>query len=238
MSLPLASDEQRDLIISVSTHRGDRRLSPLEVAVLFRRAIDAGATVDACAEAVGLTGPTMVRRFLRLLELAPDLREVVGWGRTPASLAFTAGSEIARVPSDQQLFLAPEALRVGLTTSEIKAVVQRLLRSDRTPAQAVEEILKTRPRIERRHVFIGRFDEAAPLDRLAGKTETQRNRALTNAVFQVFGVIPLGARLTRTGFVITADDSLARSLHGDTDFEETILAALEKSEHLSDDASH
>ena len=230
MSLPLTPAEQRDLILSVSTHRGERRLSPTEVARLFRRAMDQGASAAICAETVGLRDSTMVRRFLRLLELSPDQQELVGWGSTETSVSFTAAAEIARLPAEAREYLMREALSTGLKSSELKAVVQRLQRSDRTPEQAVEEALRMRPRVERRHVFVGRFDDRQRPSSLLERAEKERDRSFGDLVVRAYGAAPLATRLTHSGFVITADDELASRIYDDGDFEATIIEALRASE--------
>jgi hypothetical protein len=226
MTLPLAPGEVRDLIISTSTHQGKRRLSPVDVAALFAKATAGGASKKECAEIVGFADATMVGRFLRLLDLAPLLHDMIGWGRSDASLAFTAGAELARLPPTAHEFLAPEALRLGLTTAEVKSIVQRLLRSDVTASQAVAETLRLRPQIERRHVFVGRFGAGVPSQALSSLSEDERAQMLVEVVRDLYGEPPVGARLTPTGFVVTAADDLAAAMRASGDFEDNVGKAI------------
>jgi ParB-like chromosome segregation protein Spo0J len=226
MTLPLAPDEVRDLITSTSTHQQTRRLSPMDVALLFRKALDGGASKSDCAEAVGFADATMVGRFLRLLDLAPRIQAMIDWGSSDASLSFTSGTELAHLPVEDQEELAPEALRHGLRTGEIKAIVQRLRRSDVSPAQALEEVLKSRPHIEQRHVFVGKFGDPATTAALSATTEDERQALLNALVRDLFGESPIAVRLTPTGFVVTAAEKLAVAMRADKDFEAAIEKAI------------
>ncbi len=76
----LTNEERRQLLLSVGTHRGQRPLSPFEVAELFARAISKGATLAECAAAASLEGTTWVSRFLRLLKLPSTVTHLVDWG--------------------------------------------------------------------------------------------------------------------------------------------------------------
>jgi hypothetical protein len=103
-------------------------------------------------------------------------------------------------------------------------------RSDRSPQQAVEEIIRLRPRVERRHIFIGRFEPGQGLpDELLELGEAQRDEALMNAVRGAFGEAPEAAHLTRSGFVITADEELAAQLHEAENLEDMVFRALQGS---------
>jgi hypothetical protein len=226
VTIPLTPAEIRDLIVSTSTHQGSRRLSPIEVASLFKKAMDRGASKRECAETVGFADATMVGRFVRLLELAQGVQDMIDWGKSDASLAFSAGAEIARLNVVDQKFLSRAALQDGLGTQEIKAIVQRLERSDVDASQAVAEVLRLRPSIERRHVFIGQFGDSATVTRIASMPEGGRAEILEEIVIKLFGEPPVGVRLTPTGFIVTAADSLAAAMQEDPDFEATIDRAI------------
>ena len=78
--LGLSADEYKQLLMSVGTHRGVRPITPVQVAALFKRAADAGSTPAASAEATHVSA-SMVSRFLKLLELSPDIQHLVDWGQ-------------------------------------------------------------------------------------------------------------------------------------------------------------
>jgi ParB-like chromosome segregation protein Spo0J len=229
--LCLAQAEIRDLIVSTSTHLGSRRLSPIEVASLFKKALDGGATRKECAEIVGFADATMVGRFVRLLDLDPGVQNMIDWGNSDASLAFSAGAEIARLGDADQKLVSRAALQDGLGTQEVKAIVQRVRRSDVDASQAVSEVLRLRPAIERRHVFVGRFGDPSTEEHITSLAEDARVEILKRAVSDSFGAPPIGARLTPTGFVVTVTDSLADVMHEAGDFEAAIEHAIMERSH-------
>jgi hypothetical protein len=226
VTIALTEDERRDLLVSVGTHRGQRRLSPVDVARLFQKAIGAGASLSQCASAAGLTGTEMVKRFLRLLDLPPSVQMTVSWGRSDTTLPFTAASEIARLSPDLQEPTVREALARGLSSSEIKQAVQRITRSELAPQAAISEILALRPVIERRHVFIGRLSNPKIGQVIEGLKQDDRDKLLAAALLDLIGEQRAATRLTPTGFVITGSEDLADMLHGLGDFEVTISVAV------------
>lgn len=228
MSFGLASEEQRDLIVSVATHRDERRLSPLEVSRLFSRACEHGASLGDCAELAGLSGPTMVSRFLRLQELPQMVIDLVDWGSSGTTLAFTAASEIARLPEAARELAALTALAAGLRTGEITQVVQRILRGERAAEDAVEEILRLRPKVERRHVFVSFFADQELATRAAGLSADAAAASVREVLTRTTGPIAGEARLTGRGFVIVTDDGGAAKLHALRDFEAELATALSK----------
>ena len=59
----LSSTELQDLVLSVGTHRSERRLSPLEVACLLDRALSCGGSRKECSDVLGIS-LTQVGTFL------------------------------------------------------------------------------------------------------------------------------------------------------------------------------
>lgn len=226
MTIPLSPEERRDLLVSLGTHRGERRLSPVDVARLFRRALEAGASLSDCAEAGGFKGTSMVRRFLRLLDLSPRMQATVGWGSSETTLPFSAATEIARLPPAAREVTAERSLSAGLKTQEVKQLVQRVLRGGVEPKAAAEEILALRPRVERRHVFIGSVTNPEVAARMSGMAQSQRDLLLDQALESLIGSVERSARLTPFGFVITGDDHFADAIRGLDDFEAAVTCAL------------
>ena len=75
----ITAEEQRDLILSVGIHKQERTLSPIEVAQLLDKAIKAGTNIKELSGEI-LLDTTMITRFLRLLDISPNLQHLVGWG--------------------------------------------------------------------------------------------------------------------------------------------------------------
>src|SRR5579872_4629021 len=119
----LSEKELQDLILSVgrgATSR--RRLSPVEVAQLFHKALKAGVSLSEIATTVRLT-TTMVSRFTNLLKLDRSIIHDVGF-RGDGSIVFSSAFEIAKLSSQDQEVLANAALENNLTKEEVKQIVQ------------------------------------------------------------------------------------------------------------------
>lgn len=183
----LTADEYKKLILSVGTHRGKRLISPVEAALLFDKAKRAGASPADCAKAVQLEGPTWVGRFLNLLALPEDVRHLVDWGRAPGAVTFTSAADIARLDDPEDRRAAMQAtLTHNLSTKEVRQLVQLRKRAPRTIAECVEGVLKMRPQIHVRHVFIGAVTKDL-WDRLRGLGQYARDEVFAGIVKRTVG---------------------------------------------------
>ena len=198
-----SADEYKKLILSVGTHRGKRLISPVEAAVLFEKAQTAGASLADCAKAVQLEGPTWVGRFLNLLKLPEDVRHLVDWGGYgPGAVTFTSAADIARLeaPDDRRAAIQA-ALTHNLSSKEVRQLVQLRKRSDRTIAECIESVLRMRPQVDVRHVFIGSVSEGLR-DRLRGLGQYARDEIFAGVVKNVVGGLRVSGRLGAERFTL------------------------------------
>ena len=105
----IPTDLQRKLLLSIGSHRDTRPLTPVEVGEAVRTSADAGTTLLEIAEFLHLEGTSVLAKFVRLLRLSPAVRHLVDWGRSDATIGFTAASEVARLddPDDQLHYARP-----------------------------------------------------------------------------------------------------------------------------------
>lgn len=179
----LTPDEYKVLLQSVGTGGIRRNAAPLEVATLMEKARKAGETPSGLAQALHLDGPTMVSRFLRLLALNPHVHHLVHWGKTGATVAFSAAAEVARLPdanAHEPVFRA--ALEYGLSGAEVKAIIQQQLRSDKPIGDCIDDIVRMRPQVTTYHVVIGAVTSAAVRDALSHMTQRDRDELLRQAL--------------------------------------------------------
>lgn len=227
----LTADEHKSLILSVGTHRGKRRLSPVEAAVLFDKAQRAGASLADCAKAVQLEGPTWVGRFLNLLKLPGDVRHLVDWGRGRGAITFTSAADIARLGSPDDTRTAIEAaLTHSLSTKEVRQLVQLRKRSGRTITECTESVLKMRPQVEVRHLFIGSV-AAGFRDRLRGFCQYARDELLADVAKRVCGGVQLSGRLGPERFTLVGGRDFGSFVAGkkeslEREINEALAAAL------------
>jgi hypothetical protein len=207
--------ETRALLLSVGTHKGKRPLSPVEVARLLKRELDAGASPSEVAEAVQFDGTTMVGRFLRLLELSPEIQHLVDFGTDEDSLGFTAAFEMARLPPSDHGELATAILEHQLSSAEVRQIAQLRLRSKRPISECIQGVVRMRPQVVVRQVFIGAILDEATGQRLRALTQHDRNELLKDALATRSATLRIGTgRLGADRFTLVGGDELSAAMHG------------------------
>ena len=204
----LSSSEIRQLILSVGTHRSERLLSPIEVANLIQKALDAGEKREAIADRLHLNDSTIIGRFKRLLSLPRQVQHLIGWGSDPATVSFTVAAEIARLGTSQERSdLAKIALENQFNKSEIIQIVQIRKRSGKPLESCLKTVLDQRPVINRRHVIIGELRSERLKDELRHTSQLERDNLLQSALERhVPNVSPLGIKLGDGYFLLVGDD--------------------------------
>jgi len=188
----LSQDERQRLLLSVGTHRGQRPMSPVEVANLYAKMIKAGASLSDCARASNLEGPTWVSRFLQLLTLPESVRHLVVFGGSAGTISFSTAAEIARLENDaEEEVLVRDTLTHRLSGSEVRQVVQLRKRSQRSLQDCLDEVIGMRPRVDKRYLYIGAITGAALKSALGAMPQQQRDVLLQKAVRTVLGGTPL-----------------------------------------------
>ncbi len=197
--------------IGYGTHKKGRPLSPVEVGMLLRRAREAGASLQDCAHA--LNGTSHLGRFLRILDLSPDLLHLIGWGSGSGdSIGFSAAVELARIcNADDQRIIATAILENGLQSREIRQVAQLRNRSKRPILACLEEVLGMRPSIEKRYVFIGAVGDQTLETALGKLSQTQRNAVLQSGI-DTLGLSGVSGRLGEKLFTLVGNEQFDTAL--------------------------
>lgn len=225
----LSPEQYKGLILSVGSHREERSLSPVEVATTFCQMQEHGASLGDCAAAVHLDGTAMVSRFICLLDLHPNVRHLVDWGQTGATVAFTAASELARLPKQEHEPAFATVLENQLSSSEVKQLVQTRLRSGRDIRECVSDILNLRPRVERRFLFIGAVTSEAVRQYLQGMSQRQRDELMRDIVKDLVPDKPVAAKLGPDAFTVSSAENLAQLRREETgDFEDQVNDSIAK----------
>lgn len=227
----LSADELRDLSLSVGTHLGTRRLSPIEVASLFQKAMNSGATLQECAKFVRLEGTTMVSRFLKLNKISPSIKYLIDWGQSTSTISFTAAKELCGLPNDQQEYACEAIIANQLKKSEVQQVFQIYRRSKRSISDCINEVIRMRPAVERRYVFVGSIRNSSLRHHLLTLRQSDRDALLSEVLVRAYASLGLkSARLGHDLFTIVTDQGGASLLkQGGADvIEEVINKALEE----------
>ena len=225
----LTVQEYQELILSVGTHRKTRRLSPLEVALLLHKAIAAGETRHSCSETLGV-GTTQVSTFLKLLSVSTEIQHLADWrGSKSASISFSTLAELSRLRPPDQLQAAQSVLRHGLTWKEVIQLVQISDRSGKKIEECISEVLKLRPQIETRHLFIGAITSACLKRHLCSLPQSDRDHLMTRVLTRLMGSdYAIQGRLGFKEFTILSEHELSRLLSQESDeIEQTVNDLLE-----------
>ena len=223
----LTPEERKLLLISVGTHRGKRALCPVEVAKLLRKAVESGTSLADCAAGVQMS-TSQVSRFLSLLRIPSELQYLISFGHAPGSLGFSAAFELSRLDDAADQRHAVQAVLVhSLNSSEVRQLVQARVRSRKSMDECVATVLKMRPHVEVRHVFIGsvlRDDIRARLQRLS---QERRNEILQDILKKRFKVLHATGRLGAERFTLIGGEELGTVVKaGKDEFEEQVNAEL------------
>lgn len=191
-------------------HKKGRPLSPVEVAVLLRKARRHGASVAECAEAAQLHG-TGILRFLRILDLPPDLQHLIDWGSGKDFVGFSAAVEATKLknPEDQRALVAA-ILASNLNSKEVGQVSQLRHRSGRSIDECVREILQMRPRVLKRYVFIGSI-AVENVEKMRELTQSVRDSMLA-AGMEKIGITGATGRLGVRFFTLVGDERFNSSM--------------------------
>ncbi len=225
----LTPTELRDLMLSVGTHRADRRLSPVEVARSIDKMLRSHSDRQHCAERLGIS-LTQISSFLKLLSLDPKFQHLADWrGAKNASIPFSTLSEIARLNSSDQSQVVAAILRHHLKWKEVIQVVQISERSHEPIDVCIKNVLALRPDIETQHLFVGRISSGSDRKRLAGMPQTDRDEHLRRVLRTLVGSkYQIKSRLGEDTFTILSDHDLPSMLQLTADeLEKTINNSLQ-----------
>jgi len=221
----LTVEEERSLLRSVGIHRKTRKLSPAEVGRLIQKAIESGSTRKECADRLQI-GATQVSVFLDLLKLSPEIQHLADWaGGSGSTVAFSSLAQLAGLKEQFDQPRAAEAILTHrLTWKEVVQLLQLKKRSGNTIDQCIDAVLKLRPQIETRHIFVGSIVEGALRSTLSRLPQLQRERLFERALRKVLGAAEgFAGRLGVSKFTIVGPRQPAALLGLDADRFETAI---------------
>ena len=220
----LSRAEVQSLILSVGTHRGRRRLSPMEVAALLRKAIEAGTSRKTLSNTLKIS-EIQISRFVRLFDLKPELQDLADWGRgNAATLSFSSLLEIAGLGSCQQIEVATKALEHNLTKMEFRQISQLARRSGGDITACIADILRRRPQVHIQFALMGSVQQDDLRDHLGTQLQNARDQLLGEVLDTLFGQGQgVQGRLGSKTFTILADQDITDLLDMDPDAIESLI---------------
>jgi hypothetical protein len=221
----LTPEEECLLLLSIGTHRKERKLRPLEVARLVQKAVDGGTTRKECSDGLQ-TAATQISRFLNLLKLPPNVQGLAIWGTSSASgIPFSSLAQLAGLKeASEQVRAARAILANRLSWKEVVQLVQLKNRSNKSIEEAIEAILKLRPQVERRHIFVGSIIYDAVRSALSSLTQAERDKSLGRVLPKILGEREgYVGRLGTNSFTLVGPEEPARLVDLSPDAFETAL---------------
>ena len=221
--------EVENLCMSVGyrTHKGGRPLSPMEVAQLVEKARAHGNTTSQCAREIGIDA-TGIGRFRRLLNLPGKFQDIVSWGSGYGAIGFSCANELVRLHDSPALEdVAAAIAEHGFTSRETRQVVQLLERSSAGPQEAVQQVIRMRPMVEKRYVYIGSVIDRELSGWLEGRSQKERDKLLADAA-RGLDLGPVSARLGSVRFTVVGGQEFGSRLSeiGGDPLEEMICAIM------------
>ena len=223
----LTPEEFKDTLFSVGSHRESRFLSPVEVAVNFDRALAAGASTSDLTREVHLSR-TMVRRFLKLLQLHPDVQYLVDWGGSgDGMLSFSSANKILELSSGDQARLAAACIKHQLIKSETISVVQLRERSGRDLNDCVADVVSRRKRTVVREVVIGSITNELVREGLRRLRQSDRDQLLTDFIRERYSELrSFRVRLAPHRYTIVGGKDVGREVAPDTGLTSAVVGWL------------
>ena len=193
-------------------HKKGRLLSPVEVGLLISRAINAGASLEDCEQEINLD-KTGIRRFQLITALPEDLRHNIVWGTNKeGGIGFSTAVELSKIKdTNEQRVVSTAILANNLSSKETRYLIQLRHRTGRSIDNCLSEILKMRPTIERRYVFIGSIIDPELQNTLAGFTQNERDNIFASSIERL-GLKGAAGRLGGQVFTLVGDERFNQSM--------------------------
>ncbi|MYB17548.1 MAG: hypothetical protein F4018_03350 [Acidobacteria bacterium] len=152
-----------------------------------------------------------VGRFLRLLDLPPEVQDWVDWGRGDF-VGFSSASELVRLRDhEEQRLVADAILSDRLTSKEVRQVVQLRDRSGRAVPDCIREVVGMRPVVERRFVFMGAIADEDMVAALGNLAQSERDKILAGGIDAV-GLRGASGRLGTRIFTLVGGEDFGESM--------------------------
>lgn len=174
---------KKKLILSVGTHKGNRSLSPVEVAYGFNDLKMSGMSNNDIAKLVLFKDTSMVHKFLSLTKLNPKIHHLIDWGRqNGCSISFSTAVEMTKLEQNEQEVLCETVLSNCLTKNEVIQIVQIRNRAKKTVAECIEDVLKLRSKIVKKFCYVGMVLDSELRKTLSKSTQIDRDKIFRMAL--------------------------------------------------------
>jgi len=208
----LTTEEWRNLVLSIRTHRKERRIPPTEVARLMAIALQ-NTTKETLSQELQLDDPTMIGRFVRLVSVPSEFHPLITWGTGKGLISLTAASEAARVQHEADLReLLNAIVSYGMSGREVKQSLQAYSDGEKPMADSIRETIAERPQVTKRFVLAGAI--TPELQNVLAQFDTAKRESLLARAIRAI-ILPseqFTAKLGDDRFIIVTSEEGNRSL--------------------------
>jgi len=223
----LSEKEFREIFNSVGSHLTNRVLSPVEVAFLFDKSISAGGPLAILVDAFSLS-ESMIKKFLKLTQLSHEILFLVEWGTSKYScIGFSCAVELCGLGHSDYVEMSRYIVKHGIRKKEMISIRQLRLRSKDSLESCVERVLKRRPVVVTRFVYVGSITSNEIRNCTKVLNQFDKDDLLKKAIQKLYPLIgEVGLKLSNATFMIIGSKKLDRLIEGESDFEAKINAGL------------
>ena len=198
--------------VGYARQKKGRPLSPVEVGEALRSARTRGMSLRDCAEMIQLSGTGHIGRFLQILSLPAEVLHLVDWGAGKDFIGFTCAVELTRLrKAEDQAFVAEAILKEGLNSREVRQVAQTRARAALPIGQCVQAVVRMRPKVHRRYVFVGSVKDEQ-VTALKALSQQERNSVMSAAIDRL-GLRGAVGRLGVKFFTLVGADEFDASMN-------------------------
>ncbi|MGI9558237.1 MAG: hypothetical protein ACR2NQ_01025 [Thermodesulfobacteriota bacterium] len=212
------------------TNKKGRPLSPVEVGRHIKAVSDSSPRLNDALQGLQIgISTSQSGRFLRILELPPDIQHLIGWGSGKDYIGFTTAFELTRIrDKKEQHTIADAVLECGLSSKEVLQIAQLRKRSEKSIQKCLDDVLKMRPKIEKRYVFIGSIVDKSVVEKLSKLLQTERDSLLKD-ILNNLSVVGVTSRLGDKIFTLVGGERFNRSMNsiGKNKLEDLIRSQVE-----------
>lgn len=133
--------------IAKGTKRKKRELNLLEISNSMKSFYQKHKSLDKVAKIVGIS-PEMVREFLKINELAEEVRELI---RLRKIDSVEIGYRISKLEKDDQITLARKVLNQNLSSGDVRAIVKFKIDN---PEMPIENVVNRVIRSKDKKIFV------------------------------------------------------------------------------------
>lgn len=201
----------RDLVLSVGTHKKNRRLTPIEIAKTLNEILSKaeiyGVSKEEIAQEIHLRDASMIYKFVGLLNIPEQYHKLIVFKGQKGKLTFSSVANATHLPEDEMIVFLEAILSYKLTRNETRNIKELKKRRDYSIEKCVDEVLLSRPTIEDKTMFIGLMVDDIFINILKEVPRNLKNIRFNNFLTDSMNEIHIdSSRISNNRFIIVMNN--------------------------------